>query len=170
MSTPTKTPRRPNSESEQAAKNRRDQALKDLVARIPYITYMGIQFERRGDELTGILPYRDDLIGNPSLPALHGGVISAFLEVTSLVSLGWAVMWPNFEAGDEGKKTGCRPKTIDLTVDFMRTGLPRDAYARAKIVRSGRRYASVHAEAWQGNRDRPIAMATGHFLMPSSDD
>jgi hypothetical protein len=33
----------------------------------------------------------------------------------------------------------------------------------------GRRYASVHVEAWQDNRARPIAQATGHFLMPSGD-
>jgi acyl-coenzyme A thioesterase PaaI-like protein len=58
------------------------------------------------------------------------------------------------------------PKTIDLTVDYLRSGLPRDAYARAEIARSGRRYASVRVEAWQDNRARPFAQASGHFLMP----
>ncbi|MEO1152880.1 MAG: PaaI family thioesterase, partial [Pseudomonadota bacterium] len=48
-------------------------------------------------------------------------------------------------------------------------GLPRDAYARARVTRSGRRYASVMVEAWQDNRDRLIAQATGHFLMPTRD-
>jgi acyl-coenzyme A thioesterase PaaI-like protein len=47
--------------------------------------------------------------------------------------------------------------------------LPRDAYARATINRSGRRYASVHVEAWQDNRTRLFAQATGHFLMPQDD-
>ena len=59
------------------------------------------------------------------------------------------------------------PKTIDFTVDYLRSGLPRDAYARAQVNRSGRRYASVHVEAWQDNRARAFAQATGHFLMPS---
>jgi len=59
-----------------------------------------------------------------------------------------------------------QPKTIDFTVDYLRPGLPRDAYARATINRSGRRYASVHVEAWQDNRSRLFAQATGHFLMP----
>ena len=58
------------------------------------------------------------------------------------------------------------PKTIDFTVDYLRTGLPRDAYARARVNRMGRRYASVHVEAWQDNRARLFAQATGHFLMP----
>jgi acyl-coenzyme A thioesterase PaaI-like protein len=52
-------------------------------------------------------------------------------------------------------------------VDYLRSGLPRDAYARARVNRSGRRYASVHVEAWQDNRSRLFAQATGHFLMPA---
>ncbi|CAM5530356.1 PaaI family thioesterase [Frigidibacter albus] len=62
------------------------------------------------------------------------------------------------------------PKTIDFTVDYLRSGLPRDAYARARVNRSGRRYASVHVEAWQDNRSRLFAQATGHFLMPARED
>ena len=62
------------------------------------------------------------------------------------------------------------PKTIDFTVDYLRSGLPRDAYARARITRAGRRYSSVHVEGWQDNRDRLFAQATGHFLMPRQRD
>ena len=58
------------------------------------------------------------------------------------------------------------PKTIDFTVDYLRSGLPRDAYARARVARSGRRYASVNVEAWQDKRTRLFTQATGHFLMP----
>ena len=61
------------------------------------------------------------------------------------------------------------PKTIDFTVDYLRSGLPRDAYARARVNRSGRRYASVHVETWQDNRARLFAQATGHFLMLPRD-
>jgi acyl-coenzyme A thioesterase PaaI-like protein len=61
------------------------------------------------------------------------------------------------------------PKTIDFTVDYLRSGLPRDAYARARVNRSGRRYASVHVEAWQDNRARLFAQATAHFLMPTRE-
>ena len=61
------------------------------------------------------------------------------------------------------------PKTIDFTVDYLRSGLPRDCYARARVNRSGRRYASVHVEAWQDNRSRLVAQATGHFLMPDRE-
>lgn len=153
----------------QVVKQRRDSALQTLIAKVPYITFMGFQFDRRGDELTGIMPFRDDLIGNPMLPALHGGATAAFLETTAIVELSWANMWDKIESG--GAMSEVRlPKTIDFTVDYLRSGLPRDAYARATINRSGRRYASVHVEAWQDNRSRLFAQATGHFLMPQQDN
>ncbi|MFQ6549722.1 PaaI family thioesterase [Aestuariibius sp. 2305UL40-4] len=154
----------------QEVKQRRDTALEALVGGVPYIQFLGITFDRRGDELTGVLPFDDKLIGNPILPALHGGVTAAFLETTAIIELTWALLWEDIEAGRLDPANGSRPrmpKTIDFTVDYLRSGLPRDAYARARVNRSGRRYASVHVEAWQDNRDRLFAQATGHFLMPT---
>ncbi|WP_109468586.1 PaaI family thioesterase [Albibacillus kandeliae] len=162
----------PQPEPVQVVKQRRDAALKALVAGVPYIRFLDITFDRRGDELTGVLHFSDRVIGNPTLPAIHGGVTAAFLEVTSIITLSWAYLWPDIESGeidltDVTPETMPRlPKTIDFTVDYLRTGLPRDAYARATVNRQGRRYASVRAEAWQDNKDRLFAQATGHFLMP----
>ncbi|ABN75989.1 MULTISPECIES: PaaI family thioesterase [Cereibacter] len=159
----------------QVVKQRRDAALRALVSGVPYITYLGIQFDRRGDELTAVLPFDEKLIGNPMLPAIHGGVTAAFLEVASIIELSWSVLWHEMEQGrldpDQIEARLPRlPKTIDFTVDYLRSGLPRDAYARARVNRSGRRYASVHVEAWQDNRLRPFAQATGHFLMPARNE
>lgn len=156
----------------QIIKTRRDAALSRLVAGVPYIQWMGIRFDRRGDELTAILPFRDELIGNPFLPALHGGATAAFLEVAAIIELSWSSLWEEMEAGKldpsgvDAAHLPPLPRTIDFTVDYLRSGLPRDAYARARVNRSGRRYASVHVEAWQDNRARLFAQATGHFLMP----
>jgi len=155
-------------ESVQVIKQRRDSALQSLLQGVPYIQFMGFKFDRRGDELTGVMPYNDMLIGNPMLPALHGGATAAFLETTAIIELSWAMMWDRMEDGQDVAKLRL-PKTIDFTVDYLRSGLPRDAYARATINRSGRRYASVHVEAWQDNRSRLFAQATGHFLMPQPD-
>lgn len=161
---------RPAPEPVQQVKERRDAALKALADRIPYIGFLGVRFDRRGDELTAVLPYADQLIGNPAIPALHGGAIAAFLEITAIIELTWTTMWPEVEAGqaDLTPSGFMLPKTIDFTVDFLRSGLPRDAYARARVNRSGRRYASVHVEAWQDNRARLFAQATAHFLMPAA--
>ena len=156
----------------QVVKERRDRALRALVDGIPYLSFLGISFDRRGDELTALLTFDEKLIGNPRLPAIHGGVTAAFLEMTAVVELSWSILWEEMEGGrlDAAALTPASlprlPKTIDFTVDYLRSGLPRDAYARARINRSGRRYASVHVEAWQDNRARLFAQATGHFLMP----
>jgi acyl-coenzyme A thioesterase PaaI-like protein len=159
--------RRP--EPVQVIKQRREALLRALVDRVPYIGFLGIQFDRRGDELTAVLPFRDDLIGNPALPALHGGATAGFLEVAAMIELAWSTLWDGVEAEGALPEGPLKlPKTIDFTVDYLRPGLPRDAYARARVNRSGRRYASVHVEAWQDNRARLFAQGTGHFLMPAN--
>jgi acyl-coenzyme A thioesterase PaaI-like protein len=160
----------------QVVKQRRDAALAGMVAAVPYIRHLGVEFDRRGDELTAILRYDERLIGNPLLPALHGGAIGSFLEIAAIMELAWTLVWERMEGGGaeaaaiEAGTFPPMPKTIDFTVDFLRTGLPRDAYARASVNRMGRRYASVHVEAWQDNRARLFAQATGHFLMPRIGD
>ncbi|RUS58690.1 PaaI family thioesterase [Pseudorhodobacter sp. E13] len=168
--------KRPRPEPVQVIKQRRDAALHRLVDGVPYIQFLGIHFDRRGDELTAVLPFDEKLIGNPMLPALHGGATAAFLEVAAIIELSWSMLWEDMEQGrlDPSSPAAMAqlrlPKTIDFTVDYLRSGLPRDAYARARINRSGRRYASVHVEAWQDNRTKLFAQATGHFLMPSRED
>lgn len=157
---------RPKPEPVQVIKQRRDEALARLAGNIPYIRHLGVTFDRRGDELTAILPFNETLIGNPFLPALHGGAIGAFLEITAVMELTWANVWAQMEESGGITEFPVIPKTIDFTIDYLRMGLPRDAYARARINRSGRRYASVHVEAWQDNKTRIFAQATGHFLMP----
>ena len=144
----------------------RESVIDRLLARVPYVRWLGVAVDRRGDELTAVLPFSDKLIGNPVLPALHGGVTAAFLETTAVLGLLWATLdgRHGLPEGDEGLPR--LPKTIDFTVDYLRSGTARDAYARARVVRLGRRYASVQVEAWQDSRERPFAQANGHFLMP----
>ena len=143
--------RRP--EPVQVVKQRRDAALQALVQGVPYVQFLGITFDRRGDELTAVLPFHERLIGNPMLPALHGGSTAALLEMTAMAQV--ALAFP-----------GARlPRPINVTVAYLRTGRPLDVFARASISRAGRRVAHVLAEAWQVSRDQPIASLTAHFLL-----
>ena len=153
-------------------KARRDEALRGLVDSAPYHRFLGVSFQRLGDELTGRLAYDDMLIGNPAIPALHGGVTGAFLEITAIVQLAWDATWAIMESGEAGRARIAdrhfppMPKTVDMTIDYLRSGRPRDAYARAQVTKKGRRVANVRVEAWQDERARPIAIAHGHFLLP----
>jgi acyl-coenzyme A thioesterase PaaI-like protein len=159
----------------QAVKTRRDAALARLIANSPYHKFLDVRFDRRGDELTAVLPFDEKLIGNPLPPALHGGVTGAFLEITAIVQLAWGMVWEIMESGGAGAERIAAgdfptlPKTATFSIDYLRSGRPRDAYARAVVSKRGRRVANVRAEAWQDERQRPFATARGHFMMPIVD-
>jgi len=125
---------------------------------IPYARWMGLSLRHVAGELLGLLTYSDMLIGNAALPALHGGTIGALLESTAIFQLLWDA------------ETVVLPKTIDITVDYLRSGRPVDCWAKAIITRQGRRVANVRVEAWQEDRQRPIALAHGHFLIVPGQD
>lgn len=132
--------------------------LAAALARVPYAAFLGVRAELKGDELTLVMPFSEHLIGNPTLPALHGGVVGALMELTALTQLAIT------------SKSNTFPKTIDIGVDYLRSGRPKDTYARARVVKIGRRIANVQAEAWQSERSAPIAAMHGHFLLADEGD
>jgi acyl-coenzyme A thioesterase PaaI-like protein len=140
---------------------REDERLANMLKRIPYAHFLGMRAERAGDEMTAILPFSPHLIGNPVLPALHGGVLGAFMELTALAQ---AVIAQ--EARGDG--VARQPKPIGVTVEYLRSGRPIDTFARAHILRMGRRIANVRVEAWQDARAAPIAALYGRFLLDSA--
>ncbi len=150
------------------------------IGSLPYAQFMGIKFARHGDELTAVMSPSPRLIGNPTIPALHGGAIAGFLETVATAELVSRSQSMANGASGIGTLTGKPahinftdikklPKTIDFAVDFMRPGLDRVSHARAHINRFGSRFVSVRVEAWQEQRDRHFAEATGHFLNPFAD-
>jgi uncharacterized protein (TIGR00369 family) len=135
-----------------------DAAIQNLDAflqRVPYVRFLGMRVELAGDEMTAVLPFAEHLVGNPMLPALHGGVIGAFMEMTALAQL--ALAQPERRV----------PKTIDVTIEYLRSARAEETYARAILRKVGRRVANVQVEAWQESRARPVAGMTGHFLLRS---
>jgi 3-hydroxymyristoyl/3-hydroxydecanoyl-(acyl carrier protein) dehydratase len=70
-----------------AIAEKRKPDLAQLVQAIPYCRFLGVETDLKGNELTTILRFSDRLIGNPVLPALHGGVVGAFLEITAVIQL-----------------------------------------------------------------------------------
>lgn len=124
-----------------------------LTDAIPYAQFLGISLDASTGELLGKLAFQPDNIGDPVKPALHGGTIGALLESICIFELLWQ------------SETIVVPKTINITVDYLRSGRPTDTLSRATVTRQGRRVASVTAEAWQDDRSKPIAIAHAHFLV-----
>ncbi|MGZ5956768.1 MAG: PaaI family thioesterase [Caulobacteraceae bacterium] len=131
--------------------------LQGFLERTPYVRFLGFKAELAGDALTGVLPFSEHLVGNTFIPALHGGVIGAFLEMTALAQL-FIVQPP-----------GPRPKTIDVTIEYLTPGRAQTSYARAEVRKIGRRIANVHVDAWQEDPSQPFAALRGHFLLRSEE-
>jgi uncharacterized protein (TIGR00369 family) len=132
--------------------------LDQVLSTIPYIRLLGLRAVVREGDLVTRMPGGQHLVGNPVLPALHGGTVGALLESTAILKLLW-----------ESDSVGV-PKTITLTVDYLRSGKVLDTWARANITRLGRRVANVQVRAWQDSEDRPIAVGHAHFLLRSPED
>jgi len=131
----------------------RGRDMQAVVEQIPYARFLGIEVDRKGNEITIVMPFQEHLVGNVMLPAIHGGAIGALLEITAIIQLLF--------------DTACErlPKTIDLSVDYLRSGRPQPTYGRAIVTRHGRRVANVRSEIWQDERGQPIAVSHGHYLL-----
>jgi acyl-coenzyme A thioesterase PaaI-like protein len=131
-----------------------EERLAEILARMPYAVFLGIEARWEAGGLVAVLPFRETLIGNTRLPALHGGAQGAFLEIAAL-----AVLALELEASAR------QPLTVGVTVEYLRPAGPKDTFARPAIKRLGRRLANVHVEAWQDDPQVPVALLQGRFLL-----
>src|ERR1039458_4377704 len=92
-------------------------------AQSPFARCLGI---RIGEDGTLVMPFSPKIIGNPILPAIHGGMTGAFLETTAIVGV--------------TRELGVSPpKPIGLTINYLRSGRAVDSYANVSIVKHGLR-------------------------------
>jgi len=138
----------------QAAKAAHD--YQGLIDAVPYARFLGLTAALDGEQLITTMRFGAHLIGNPSLPALHGGTLGALLESAAIFELLWRA------------ETVVLPKTITLTVDYLRSGAAVDTHARGIVTRQGRRITNVRMEAWQADRAAPVATAHAIFLVMRS--
>jgi acyl-coenzyme A thioesterase PaaI-like protein len=122
--------------------------LTTLIEASPYLHRLGITATVAGAAATLHLTYSPDRVG---FRALHAGPLAALLEAAASLQL--------------RLRTEDRPRLASLTMAYLRPGLLEDTFARAHIVKRGRRVCNVRAEAWQSDPARPIATAEGVFLL-----
>lgn len=127
--------------------------------RSPYVDFLALQHFPSGDPQVGDLfkmPFHPNLIGNPMLPALHGGVVAGFAESAAVLHLAFR----------NGITTGPSPRGVDFAIDYLRSARPVDTWARCHTVRQGSRVALVQVNVWQEDPSRPIVTARSHCLLP----
>jgi uncharacterized protein (TIGR00369 family) len=93
------------------------------------------------------LAVRQEFVGDPRRPALHGGVISSLIDTA-----GGAAAWSALATGES-------VSTVDLRVDFLEpAGLEAPLRAEAELIRKGNRVCHVRISVTQGDR----LVAEGH--------
>lgn len=133
------------------ARNRDDWRV--LVNAIPYARLLNLRIDVEGDKFTCTMPFDQKLTGNPMVLALHGGATSGFLECAATIYL---VLHTD---------SSTLPQTIDLNVNYLRPGRPRDTYASVVMLKHGPRIANLRVHAWQASPDKPIAIGQGNFML-----
>jgi uncharacterized protein (TIGR00369 family) len=124
-----------------------------LVAAVPYCAFLGVTARIVDGNVMLEMPFDAKLVGNPGIPAIHGGVIGSLLETAAIAQTVWAI------------KSASLPKPVDITIDYLRTGRAVTSFASARLARQGRRVVNVHATMWQEDETKPVAALRGHFLL-----
>ena len=130
--------------------------ISGLSRALPYASFIGMDVEMEDGRPITILRKDPGNIGNPLVPMIHGGAVGALLEHAALMQL-------FFELDLQLERPA---KIVNISIDYLRPCLLADTFARGVIVRQGRRVANVRVEAWQSERDRLVAAAHAHFLLP----
>ncbi|WP_163559485.1 PaaI family thioesterase [Halomonas sp. NO4] len=129
------------------------------MALIPYARRIGVSAvtDPQGEGLLFRLDPRDGNVGNVLLPALHGGVVAAFMETAATLDLMLAAREPRL------------PRIVDVSIDYLRTARVEPTLARCRLLREGRRLANVQVSAWQRSETEPVATARLHFVLEACE-
>lgn len=122
----------------------------------PYAQAMGMRIESRDADGMPIITmdYSDRAEGRPGY--LHGGAIGGLLEMAAYAALHAAL-------GAEDAEVRIKP--VNISIEYLRAGLPQSIRASGHVLRAGRRVANVRAEAWQDDPAKPVASCWVNFLL-----
>lgn len=131
-----------------------------MEQQIPFNRYLGMKVPLLREGFARFeLPFRDDFIGDPFRPALHGGVVSTLLD-----TCGGAAVWTQVEPDD-------RVATVDLRIDYLRPGPLADLACEAEVVRVGNRVAVTDMKLFAVEApERIIATGKGVYNVKRSGE
>jgi uncharacterized protein (TIGR00369 family) len=129
--------------------------VRTMMAWTPQGRSLGLEVTKlEGNRVCGRAPYKPELVGDPEIGVIAGGVITTFLDQLCGMAAVLAMKDPSMVA------------TIDIRIDYMRGAIPgRDVLAEAHCYKIGRNVAFVRAVAYDDTPDNPIAHATSTFML-----
>jgi uncharacterized protein (TIGR00369 family) len=138
---------------------------------VPFNQVLGLYQTRIDDDRTVHvrIDHRDELVGNLTKGFLHGGVISATLDLVGgiaamLGAIGRDLPQTEEEAARIFTRIFTRIGTIDLRVDYLRPGVGAWYEASGYVLRTGARVAVTRMEM-HNDEGTLIAVGTGTYTV-----
>ncbi|MEW5888410.1 MAG: thioesterase family protein [Pseudomonadota bacterium] len=137
-----------------------------FAEKIPFNRVLGLDVASlQHDSPTLRFDMRPELVGNFIRGNLHGGVISAVLDVTGGLT---AFLGLQQKLKDEPLEARierfARIGTIDMRVDYLRPGLGKWFESKGSILRTGNKVAVTRMEMFNDSGDL-IAVGTGAYTV-----
>lgn len=128
-------------------------ALRRAIRNIPFVQTLGFDVSLEDGKLIGHMPFSDYIIGNPDVPALHGGTIASILHLTAVAELMAAM------------RSETIPQIFNCTVEYLASPGLKDTHATAILITRTRRFANLRVSAYQDDPSKPVAAATMQFVL-----
>lgn len=137
----------------QITQEQREKIAEQFIKALPFCAALDIKLDEMGvSKAVMSMPYDKRIVGDPETGVVHGGAVSALMDTCCGLAVS---LHP-----ESAKPTA----TIDLRIDYMRpANVGERIIAEAEVYRATRSVAFVRAFAHDGNRDNPVASATGAF-------
>lgn len=133
--------------------------------RIPFNQVLGLEIVSMGDPVVIRFDFRPELVGNYVRKALHGGVISAALDTVGGMAAFLDLMHRlNDVTLEERVARLGRVGTIDLRIDYLRSGIGESFDATAVVLRSGSRVVVTRMELHDQDA-KLLAVGTGTYIV-----
>ncbi len=128
---------------------------RQFIAALPHAGALGMRLEAIAAGTAVIaMPYDARLVGDPATGVIHGGAVSALMDT----ACGAAVLCH--------PEAGASTATLDLRIDYMRPATPGQTIrTRAECHHVTRTVAFVRAVTTDADETRPVATATGAFIV-----
>ena len=134
--------------------------------KMPFNKHIGIEVQSVSlDSVEVKVPMKDDLVGNYEQHILHGGVISAVIDlsggiVAQLHALKNMKGLTIVEMRDKHAVIG----TTNIRVDYLRPGRGDYFIFKSKMIRTGKKIAVIVTDVFN-DKDQHIAMGTSSYLI-----
>ncbi|HOW55667.1 MAG TPA: thioesterase family protein [Syntrophorhabdaceae bacterium] len=134
--------------------------------KIPFNKLLGLKVESISRERVSVgFRMRDELMGHYQRGMVHGGAISAVLDVTGGLAAFMGVQEKMAGETLEAKlERFGRVSTIDIRVDFLRPGIGKKFIATAYALRTGKKVAVTRIELHNEKKEL-IAVGTGSYIV-----